>query len=116
MNAVFPIHNTKILTFIYKFQYKDGLSIYVDLHYKYKTVMKPAYLYNGNPYTGKKTSLYWDNPQTTRIWRQWHLHDCKRQLWLNTTCLSFLKQNVLFEIPQTCELFYLYFWRQLTML
>ena len=30
-------------------QYKDGLSRYVDFHYKDKTVMKPSYLYDGSP-------------------------------------------------------------------
>ena len=41
-------------------QCKDGLSRCEDFHYKDKMVMRPSYLYNGNPYTGKTTSLYWD--------------------------------------------------------
>ena len=41
-------------------QYKDRLSMYEDSHYKDKTVMRPSYLYDGNSYTGKTTSLYWD--------------------------------------------------------
>ena len=47
-------------------QYKDGLSRYVDFHYMYKdeTVFRPSHLYyNGNPYTGKTASLYWDSPE-----------------------------------------------------
>ena len=40
--------------------YKDGL--YGDFHYKDKTVMISSYLYNGNPYTDKMASLYWDGP------------------------------------------------------
>ena len=43
-------------------QYKDGLSRYGDSHYKDKTVVRPPYPYNGNPYIGKKASLYWDGP------------------------------------------------------
>ena len=31
---------------------------YGDSHYKDETFMRPSYLYNGNPYTGKTTSLY----------------------------------------------------------
>ena len=34
-----------------------------DFHDKDKTVVRPSYLYNGNTYTGKTTSLYWDGPQ-----------------------------------------------------
>ena len=41
-------------------QYKDCLSRYGDFHYKDKTVVRPSYFYNGNSYTGKKISLYWD--------------------------------------------------------
>ena len=44
-------------------QCKDRLFIYGDFYYKDKTVMRPSYLYNGNPYTGKTAYLYWDNPQ-----------------------------------------------------
>ena len=46
-------------------QHKDGDSRYVDFHCKHKTVVRPAYLYNGNSYTGKRTtlsSLYLDGP------------------------------------------------------
>ena len=48
-----------------QYTYKDRLSRYGDFHYKDKTVVKPSYLYNGNPYIGKTavTSLYWDGPQ-----------------------------------------------------
>ena len=34
--------------------------MYGDFHYKDKTDVRQSYLYNGNPYTGKTTSLYWD--------------------------------------------------------
>ena len=47
------------------FQYKDHLYWYGDFHYKDKTVMRPSYLYNDNPYTGKTTSLYWGDPLIT---------------------------------------------------
>ena len=36
---------------------------YGDSHYKDKTVVRPSYLYNGNPFTGTATSSYWDGPQ-----------------------------------------------------
>ena len=42
-------------------QYKDRLYKYGS-HIKDKTVAKPTYLYNGDPYTGKTASLYWDGP------------------------------------------------------
>ena len=28
--------------------------------------MRPSYLYNRNPYTGKITVLYWDSPQVSK--------------------------------------------------
>ena len=40
-------------------QYKDHLSQYGDSHVKDKTVARPSYLWHGDPYTGKMTSLYW---------------------------------------------------------
>ena len=48
-------------------QYKDSLSMYGDFHYKDKKVVRPSYLYNGNSYTGKSVSLYWDGPQVV-LW------------------------------------------------
>ena len=42
------------------FQYPDCHLRYGDFHYKYKTVVRPSYSYNGNPYTGKTASFYWD--------------------------------------------------------
>ena len=43
------------------YQYKYGLSWYMDFRYTDKTVVRTSYLYNGKSYTGK-TSLYWDGP------------------------------------------------------
>ena len=40
-------------------QYKDGISMYCDFHYKDKMVMRLFYLYNGSLYAGKRTFLYW---------------------------------------------------------
>ena len=34
-----------------------------DFHYEDETVMVPSDLYDGNFYTGKTTSLYWDDPR-----------------------------------------------------
>ena len=42
-------------------QFKDSLSKCGYFHHKDKTVMRPSYLYNGNPYAGE--SLYWDGPR-----------------------------------------------------
>ena len=35
---------------------------YGDSHVKDKIVAIPSYLWHGDPYTGKMTSLYWDSP------------------------------------------------------
>ena len=36
--------------------------------------MKPYYLYNGNPDTGKMTSLYWDSPlDSAAHFDRWHV-------------------------------------------
>ena len=34
--------------------------MYEDFHYTDMTVMRLSYLYDGNPCTGKMTTLYWD--------------------------------------------------------
>ena len=34
------------------------ISRYGNFHYKYTTVARPPYLYNGNPYTSKDTPIY----------------------------------------------------------
>ena len=46
-----------------QFQYKDGLSRNGDLHHNDKTVRKPSYHYNEDPYTYKTRYSYWDTPQ-----------------------------------------------------
>ena len=46
----------------------DALSRYGIFHYKDKTVVRPSYLCNGNPYTGK-TFLYWDGPRVPYLQR-----------------------------------------------
>ena len=43
-----------------------NMVLYGDSHYKDKMVVRPSYLYNGNPYTGKMIYLYWDVPQPVR--------------------------------------------------
>ena len=44
------------------FHYKDRFSQVWDSHVKDKTVARPSYLWYGDPYTDKTTSLYWDGP------------------------------------------------------
>ena len=47
----------------YSVSISKPFSTYVHSHYEDKTSMIPSYLYNGNPYTGKTTSLcYGDAP------------------------------------------------------
>ena len=48
-------------------QYNDRLSGYRDFHYKDKTVVRPSYLYNGNSYSGKTTSVHWHGPRSLAI-------------------------------------------------
>ena len=62
-------------------QYKDSLSRYGDSHYKDETVVRPSYLYNGNPYTAKMISLYWDGPlNILEKWSQQHGSSLWRQV------------------------------------
>ena len=44
------------------FQYNDRLSMYGDPRDKDKTVVRPSYLYYGDPYIGMTASSYWDGP------------------------------------------------------
>ena len=41
--------------------------MYGDFHYKDMTVVRPSYLYNGNPYIGKTASLYWEGPLVVSV-------------------------------------------------
>ena len=38
--------------------------MYEDFHYKVKTVVRPSYLYDGNPDIGKLVLLYADDTQS----------------------------------------------------
>ena len=58
-------------------QYKDVLLSVYGSHYKGKTVVRTSYLCNGNSYTGKTTSLYWDGPLTGEI--KWIIRDKCRE-------------------------------------
>ena len=64
-------------------QYKDSLSQYEDFHYKDNTVSWLSYVYNGNSYTGKMTSLYCHRPQVSRAWMS--KYPCPRYLLLVPT-------------------------------
>ena len=73
------------------FQYKDCFSRYENFHYKYmyKTV---SYLYNGNPYAGKISSIYTCNKPISQI------PQCIRQISHNAPSCNrnvhtFLLQN-----------------------
>ena len=49
---------------------------YGDSHVKGKTVVRPSYLYHGNSYTSKMTSLYWDGPQINQKHTDGLVQDC----------------------------------------
>ena len=72
-------------------QYKDNLSRYGYSHYKDKMVIRPSYLYNGKPYTGKTPSLCWDSPldfhttsKDTYTWGQ--VMDRRKSNWHCALC------------------------------
>ena len=50
------------------FQYIDRLSRFANYHCKDNTAARPSYLYNGNPYTGKTASFYWDDHLFVLLW------------------------------------------------
>ena len=60
-----------------------------DFHYKDKTVVRPSYLYNGNPYTGD-TYLYWDGPYT---WNSCKLQQCCPDVWSKKLCQDIIWMN-----------------------
>ena len=66
-NSAEGCQDKHIMTARATFHYKDHLIGCGNMHYKDKTVMRPSYLHNGNPYTGKMTSLYWDNLQKANV-------------------------------------------------
>ena len=78
-------------------QYEDDLPRHENFYHEDKTVTRPSYLYNGNPYTGKTTSLYWNGP-----WSQWadeiSQDVCKNHLWfhnpLRVNCQNFWESNI----------------------
>ena len=44
------------------------ISMYIDFPHKDKMVVRPSYLYDGNSYTGKMASLYWDRALVASRW------------------------------------------------
>ena len=53
-----------------------------NFHHKDKTVIRAPYLYNGNPYTGKTTFLYWGVPDCTSKYFQFCLHSPAPALYI----------------------------------
>ena len=53
---------------------KTVFSRYGDSHVKDKTVARPSYLWHGDPYTGKTTSLYWKDPLCLTLDETSHFH------------------------------------------
>ena len=58
-----PIKNWEKSGFWAPSQYKEDLSIDGDFRYRDKTIIRPFYLYNWSPDTGKTAFLYCDSPQ-----------------------------------------------------
>ena len=50
-------------------QHKDRLFQVCVSHDKFETVVRPYYLYDGNAYTDKTASLYWD----ALLLENWHI-------------------------------------------
>ena len=67
-------------------QYKNHLSRYGDSHYKDKKVVRLSYIYNGNSYTDKMTSLYWISPLMFFFW---------------SPHLKYIQQKMLYTPPNT---------------
>ena len=53
--------------------------------------MRPPYLYNGNPYTGKTASLYWDGPLVSASYLEYETvqEDCTNKCAGNAFFLLF---------------------------
>ena len=64
-------------------QYEDDLSKYGHFRDKDETVVRPSYLYDGNPYTGKTPSLSED---MVLIYFSSRNIPVSEQEWLNTEC------------------------------
>ena len=76
-------------------QYKNGLSKYGDFYCQDKTVASPSYLYNGDYYTGKTTSLYWDSPRAI-------IHNTDERLIIGSREISKPQSRVLWSYR--CEI------------
>ena len=46
---------------------KKTISMYMEFQYKHNTLVKPSYLYNENPFTGKMASFYWNGYQISYL-------------------------------------------------
>ena len=71
---------------------KDHLSRYGDFNYKDQKVVRQSYLYNGNSYTGKTASSYWDVPQ------KFIDHIMQDQIILAMVFPIFVRQHLCIEI------------------
>ena len=69
---------------------------YGDSHVKDKMVMRPSYLWYGDPYTGKTTSLYWAGPLVCCMLSNQQLHVFE----ISWTCylLELVNRNSKFDI------------------
>ena len=61
--------------------------------------MKPSYLYNEDPYTGKMVSLYWDGPQIpllygTGTWMVNHFNVLAMNIWLASSEITLVDAYV----------------------
>ena len=91
-------------------QYKDNLSGYRDSHYKDKAPERPSHLLdNGNSYTGKITSLYWDNPR--QCWKSRQTL-CSDQIKIWPALVIFPSISKFFLPGQTAYFKYLFLYQK----
>ena len=68
-------------------QYKDAILQYRKSHCGDKTILRPSYLHNGIPYTGKTTSLYWIGAQRDMLIWTLFINWIFPETWNIFTCL-----------------------------
>ena len=74
-----------------RFNTKTPSNQYRDSHYNDETAVKPSYIYNGNPYTGKRVSLYWNGAHVfvfdEEVFQPPISSQCSEMIQYRDTCL-----------------------------
>ena len=79
-------------------QYKDNLFKYRDSHYRYETVVRPSHIYNENRYTGKMTSLLYNEVVQRSCWGVYWFHSVRPSVRLSVrpaSCVRSVAPTVL---------------------